>query len=774
MSDEIENNLMVQITPMFPQFEEGTVRNVIEIVRQGQINQGQPITVATLLPTCIDYLLDMPPETLNDIRSYANNDWRNEIDRRRFAGIEVLEELDGPKFPAVAAAVNNKGSNKNGGKAKKVNGAKNNAMANADESFLIPNDFFGESFDLYDSGDDNDNFSYSYDELSRNSSPPGTDEDSYDSNEAYDYAHMRFDHNRRSPLRSDTSNSSSISSSTDSDKSTESTQLRINKEIPVRLDASSTSTNSFKKPHVGVNIFERVTPKNLPSKSATKNAMHTVPLRRKTSKTKLNGSFSPIQNGKAKIEVIEIDHLSPVKVPAPKMQPDIQTHTNNMPSTSSTENIAPKKQTPPKQDPIQAAVTQVLLVVPDLCEKYATDFLTKEYAINCNDMANRFVEHLFEQESYPKKIVKEAPKPVPETKKEEKKKTEKDYLQVKAKKRYNKEYADQCLSLLANAFNKVSMQDIRYALSQNYGRYARTFKYLNERIKENREGNGKKLTFMKGLRSKRYVSSELHRTLKKEAHFLIDFEKKQSEAQDHTLALSLNEQQYEEEGQLIECGCCYGEAVFEEMIQCIEGHLFCSECLKRYANESIFGQGKMQMFCMTDGCDSSFPLSQLKKVLPENLLDKYQERLQDESLKMVELPNLVRCPFCDYAAEMPEGDKVFQCQNEKCLKESCRYCKEPWIEHFGIPCNEVEKKAQTNLRLSYEEKMSMAKIRTCSKCGCGFMKTDGCNKMTCRCGTKMCYICRKPRIDYNHFCGHPRDPGQLCEYICTMTYFMTH
>ena len=33
---------------------------------------------------------------------------------------------------------------------------------------------------------------------------------------------------------------------------------------------------------------------------------------------------------------------------------------------------------------------------------------------------------------------------------------------------------------------------------------------------------------------------------------------------------------------------------------------------------------------------------QLKKVLPENLVEKYQERLQDESLKMVDLPNLVR------------------------------------------------------------------------------------------------------------------------------------
>ena len=51
---------------------------------------------------------------------------------------------------------------------------------------------------------------------------------------------------------------------------------------------------------------------------------------------------------------------------------------------------------------------------------------------------------------------------------------------------------------------------------------------------------------------------------------------------DLEIATQLNNQDYEESGQAIECGCCYGSYPFEEMVQCFEGHLFCTDCLKRY------------------------------------------------------------------------------------------------------------------------------------------------------------------------------------------------
>ena len=57
--------------------------------------------------------------------------------------------------------------------------------------------------------------------------------------------------------------------------------------------------------------------------------------------------------------------------------------------------------------------------------------------------------------------------------------------------------------------------------------------------------------------------------------------------------------------------------------------------------------------------------------------------------------------------------------------------------------------------------MAQAKIRKCPKCSTSFVKSDGCNKMTCRCGTYMCYICRQQLTGnyYAHFCQTP-----LCDH----------
>ena len=339
----------------------------------------------------------------------------------------------------------------------------------------------------------------------------------------------------------------------------------------------------------------------------------------------------------------------------------------------------------------------------------------------------------------------------------------------------------QCETLLRNKFRRVSVNDIKVAMITCNGHYAAAYKLIEEALMDmakkapaqnsiplNTPNStlNKKFAIRKLLvssRNRRRID-ELHPQLKLEIEFLKKQVMLGEERKNAIYAAHVNKQQYMEEGAMIECGCCFGEFPFEEIVQCSDGHLFCKECLHGYAKEIIFGSAMatVKLVCMGDDCNQPFPYNQLEKCLTKDEIQKYELRLQEDCLAKAELDNLQKCPYCEFAAIIPDDQKVFACMNPKCMKESCVECKEDWKEHFGKKCNEIEKKSQTNLRLSYEEKMTIAKVRKCAKCSLTFTKLDGCNKMTCRCGTTQCYVCRKSGIDYGHFCRHPRDPGKNC------------
>lgn len=42
--------------------------------------------------------------------------------------------------------------------------------------------------------------------------------------------------------------------------------------------------------------------------------------------------------------------------------------------------------------------------------------------------------------------------------------------------------------------------------------------------------------------------------------------------------------------------------------------------------------------------------------------------------------------------------------------------------------------------------MTEATVRNCPKCKAKIVKEEGCNKITCRCGGTICYICREPNV----------------------------
>ena len=112
----------------------------------------------------------------------------------------------------------------------------------------------------------------------------------------------------------------------------------------------------------------------------------------------------------------------------------------------------------------------------------------------------------------------------------------------------------------------------------------------------------------------------------------------------------------------------------------------------------------------------------------------------------------------------------FTCQNAgECGRSSCLSCGKEWVDVHV--CNESSLVA---LRTQVEQAMSLAIKRVCPRCNTSFVKTAGCNKLTCPCGYKMCYVCRKdiggtgdgPDVGYRHFCDHFRpegDPKQCTE-----------
>ena len=67
-------------------------------------------------------------------------------------------------------------------------------------------------------------------------------------------------------------------------------------------------------------------------------------------------------------------------------------------------------------------------------------------------------------------------------------------------------------------------------------------------------------------------------------------------------------------------------------------------------------------------------------------------------------------------------------------------------------------------RLTVEEAITQARVRRCpnQRCKQPFVKSDGCNKVKCACGTLVCYVCRVAIKAYTHFCQTAHCQHESC------------
>ena len=273
-----------------------------------------------------------------------------------------------------------------------------------------------------------------------------------------------------------------------------------------------------------------------------------------------------------------------------------------------------------------------------------------------------------------------------------------------------------------------------------------------------------------------------------------------------------------ETGAYLTCQCCFGECIPEEVVTCYDGHCLCRICLRSYVSELLFGErgafsadGIPCFAALTEhDCHAHIADWKLEHALPKELYSKFHVQSVRENMKRARL-DYIQCAHCN-CAEFVSATRSMDCaliaalllllaccvtlyngnilytslfaiafaltmallqmksplrkqqhsdasRCRACAKWTCLKCKDKLMPFHKCAVDQHE----ADLKRYVEHAMSMAIIRQCPQCKTSLAKDDGCNKLTCKCGYSICYVCRADlrREGYSHFCQHFRDvPGE--------------
>ena len=208
--------------------------------------------------------------------------------------------------------------------------------------------------------------------------------------------------------------------------------------------------------------------------------------------------------------------------------------------------------------------------------------------------------------------------------------------------------------------------------------------------------------------------------------------------------------------QSVECNCCCEEMLIEEFGQCTDGHLICKICIKKHAENCIYQQLSCKIQCIDcyDKCFGEFSEETLQTILNCRVFSEYKnlKKLSEINELCVDDINIKICQHCGSGTDIGENSEQFLLVCMECFKDTCLKCNQ--VYHPGKSCYSLGNICQSK-RQEIEDKMSEALIVKCNQCNKSIFKNEGCNKVTCLCGTHNCYICKQiipNSIGYSHFC----------------------
>jgi len=219
-----------------------------------------------------------------------------------------------------------------------------------------------------------------------------------------------------------------------------------------------------------------------------------------------------------------------------------------------------------------------------------------------------------------------------------------------------------------------------------------------------------------------------------------------------------------------ECSICMTESAKEDLFLVSEcQHELCRTCVVPYIDNAL-KENKLPIRCPKCLADpakknkriAEFSHSDLDAIIPPDVARK----LHDQELNMwiAGNPLVQRCPKADCkgwfelasAVEHKDTDPHCTCPIDTCKHEWCARCNVAW--HKGSTCEKYQEWARENATADQrtDAALNAAGVKRCPRCKEGVQKTDGCNKMTCRCGQFFCNICGA-LLDggnpYGHFAG---------------------
>lgn len=171
-------------------------------------------------------------------------------------------------------------------------------------------------------------------------------------------------------------------------------------------------------------------------------------------------------------------------------------------------------------------------------------------------------------------------------------------------------YLSRSLDTLCQDFRWLTKPAVRQVLEQFKGHYYPAYQFLKKDLEYPKNGAAKpKSSSGLGLLAKERVINYVERY---DPAFVMEYdythreEIEAAEQAEFDAQQKLLDEEAERNGNVMECGCCYIDVPLHRMVQCADGHLFCSDCIKKYLEESVYASGNTTIHCLNEsGCKAS-------------------------------------------------------------------------------------------------------------------------------------------------------------------------